>query len=328
MMEPSFRLRRLRRTPALRALARTTRLSPENFISPHFVVSGTNVRQPVDSMPGVARVSPDLLLEEARALRDLGIRALLLFGLPESKDAKGSGAWDEKGPVPTALRLLREADLDMALIADVCMCEYTDHGHCGVIANGTVDNDATLPLLSQAALAYAKAGADIVAPSDMMDGRVAAIRDALDEKKFTDTAILSYAAKFASGFYGPFREAAGSTPKFGDRRAYQMDAANLREAMREIEEDLNEGADAIMVKPALAYLDVIRAARERTDCPLGAYNVSGEYSMVKAAAANGWIDESRVVLEILTGIKRAGADWILTYHAADAARWLAEGKTA
>jgi len=197
MMEPSFRLRRLRRTPALRALARTTRLSPENFISPHFVVSGTNVRQNVDSMPGVARVSPDLLLEEARALRDLGIRTLLLFGLPETKDAKGSGAWDEKGPVPTALRLLREADLDMALIADVCMCEYTDHGHCGVIANGTVDNDATLPLLSQAALAYAKAGADIVAPSDMMDGRVAAIRDALDEKKFTDTAILSYAAKFA-----------------------------------------------------------------------------------------------------------------------------------
>jgi porphobilinogen synthase len=230
--------------------------------------------------------------------------------------------------VPSALRALREADLGLALFADVCLCEYTDHGHCGVLEKGEVVNDASVALLAKAALAYAKAGADVIAPSDMMDGRVGAIREALDENGHADIAILSYAAKFASGFYGPFREAAGSAPKEGDRRGYQMDPANAREAMREIEQDLNEGADAIMVKPALAYLDVIRAARERVEAPIAAYNVSGEYSMVKAAAAQGMIDEQRVVLEILTAIRRAGADWILTYHAADAARWIAEGKTA
>ena len=328
MMYPESRLRRLRRTPALRRMARETRLTPDAFIAPFFVVPGSKVKKPIPVMPGVDHVSPDVLVEEARRLKDLGIPALLVFGLPETKDAQGSSAWDDNGPVPAALRALREADLGLALIADVCLCEYTDHGHCGVLKGGDVDNDASVPLLAKAALAYAKAGADVIAPSDMMDGRVGAIREALDESGFADRAILSYAAKFASGFYGPFREAAGSTPKEGDRRGYQMDAANAREAMREIEQDVNEGADAIMVKPALAYLDVIRAARERFDLPLAAYNVSGEYSMVKAAAAQKWIDEPRVVLEILTGIRRAGADWILTYHAADAARWLAKGMTA
>jgi porphobilinogen synthase len=328
MMYPDSRLRRLRRTPALRALARETSLAPRQLLMPFFVVPGSGVRAPVDSMPGVARLSVDLLVEEAKALAGLGVGGLLLFGLPEAKDATGSAAWDEQGPVPAALRALRKADLALALVADVCLCEYTDHGHCGVIEDGAVANDATLPLLARAAVAYANAGADLVAPSDMMDGRVAAIREALDDAGRAETAILSYAAKFASGFYGPFREAADSAPQFGDRRAYQMDAANPREALREIEQDLAEGADAVMVKPALAYLDVIRAARERVDVPLAAYNVSGEYSMVKAAAQQGWIDEPRVVLEVLTAIRRAGADWIFTYHAADAARWLGEGRTA
>ena len=328
MMFPESRLRRLRRTPALRAMARETRLHPAQFIAPAFVVPGSGVRQPIDMMPGVNRVSVDRLVEDAKALAGLGIGGLLLFGLPPAKDAVGSGAWAEDGPVPAALRALRKADTGLVLFADVCLCEYTDHGHCGVIEGGHVVNDATLPLLARAAVAYAQAGADVVAPSDMMDGRIGAVRDALDEHALGDTAILAYAAKYASAFYGPFREAAGSTPQFGDRRAYQMDPSNVREAMREIEQDLNEGADAVMVKPALAYLDVIRAARERTDAPVAAYNVSGEYSMVKAAAAAGLVDEPRVVLEILTGIRRAGADWILTYHAADAARWLAEGRLA
>ena len=328
MMYPDSRLRRLRRTPALRALARETHLLPRQLVAPFFVVPGARVRQPVDSMPGVDRLSVDLLVEEAKKLADLGVGGVLLFGLPEAKDAEGSAAWAEDGPVPSALRALKKADLDLVLVADVCLCEYTDHGHCGVLEQGHVLNDQTLPLLARAAVAYAKAGADLVAPSDMMDGRVAAIREALDEGGLADTAILSYAAKYASGFYGPFREAADSAPKEGDRRGYQMDTANLREALREIEQDLNEGADAILVKPALSYLDVIRAARERTDVPIAAYNVSGEYSLVKAAAARGWIDEPRVVLEILTSIRRAGADWILTYHAADAARWLAEGRSA
>ncbi|MGH7727070.1 MAG: porphobilinogen synthase [Candidatus Eiseniibacteriota bacterium] len=328
MMYPDLRMRRFRRSPAIRRMVRETRLSPDCLIAPAFVVPGSRVRQPLEVMPGVDRVSPDLLVEDAKKLRDLGIPAMLVFGLPSSKDAEGSQAWATNGPVPEALRRLREADLGLVLIADVCLCEYTDHGHCGVLEGHEVANDKTLPLLAKAAVAYARAGADVVAPSDMMDGRVGAIREALDEADCAQTAILSYAAKFASGFYGPFREAAQSAPSFGDRRGYQMDAANLREAMREIEQDLSEGADAIMVKPALAYLDVIRAARERTEAPLAAYNVSGEYAMVKAAAAKGWIEESRIVLEILTGIRRAGADWILTYHAADAARWLAEGKTA
>jgi porphobilinogen synthase len=328
MMFPDLRLRRLRRTAALRAMSRETRLHPAQFIAPAFVVPGSGIRQPIEAMPGVDRVSVDRLLEDAKALAGLGVGGLLLFGLPPTKDAVGSGAWAEDGPVPSALRALRQADTGLVLFADVCMCEYTDHGHCGVIEGGHVNNDATLPLLARTAVAYAQAGADVVAPSDMMDGRVAAIREALDENALPDTAILAYAAKYASAFYGPFREAAGSTPQFGDRRGYQMDPSNVREAMREIEQDLNEGADAVMVKPALSYLDVIRAARERTEAPLAAYNVSGEYSMVKAAAAAGMLDEPRVVLEILTSIRRAGADWILTYHAADAARWLAEGRIA
>jgi len=328
MMYPEVRLRRLRRTPALRRMARETRLTADALIAPYFVVPGTGVRKPIPVMPGVDHVSTDVLLEEAKKLRDLGVPGILLFGLPETKDAKGSSAWDEKGPVPSALRALKEADLGLALFADVCLCEYTDHGHCGVLEKGEVVNDASVALLAKAALAYAKAGADVIAPSDMMDGRIGAIREALDEAGYSDRAILSYAAKFASGFYGPFREAAGSAPREGDRRGYQMDPANAREAMREIEQDLNEGADAIMVKPALAYLDVIRDARERVEAPIAAYNVSGEYSMVKAAAAQGMIDEQRIVLEILTSIRRAGADWILTYHAADAARWIVEGKTA
>ncbi len=325
MMTPENRLRRLRRTPALRRLMRETTLSADRFIAPMFVVPGRGVRKPIPSLPGVDHVSADQAVEDTKRLADLGIGGVILFGLPEKKDARGSGAWDEHGPVPSALRALRAANVDLALLADVCLCEYTDHGHCGVLDGETVANDPTLELLARASVCYANAGADIVAPSDMMDGRVAAIRDALDEARHESIAILSYAAKFASGFYGPFREAAGSTPAFGDRRAYQMDASNPREAMREIEQDLSEGADAVMVKPALAYLDVIRAARERFDVPLAAYNVSGEYAMVKAAAALGSIEEPRVVMEILTAIRRAGADWILTYHAKDAARWLEEG---
>jgi porphobilinogen synthase len=328
MMYPELRMRRLRRTPTMRRMVRETRLSPDCLIAPAFVVPGRGVRQPIDAMPGVDRVSPDQLVEDARRLKDLGVPAMILFGLPPSKDAQGTQAWAEDGPVPAGLRALREADLGLVLMADVCMCEYTDHGHCGVLEGQEVANDPTLGLLARAALAYARAGADVVAPSDMMDGRVAAIRDALDEEGLAQVAILSYAAKYASAFYGPFREAAESTPSFGDRRSYQMDPGNAREAMREIEQDLAEGADAVMVKPALAYLDILRAARERTDAPLAAYNVSGEYSMIKAAAARGWIDEPRAVLETLTAMRRAGADWILTYHAADAARWLAEGRTA
>jgi len=276
-------------------------------------------------LPGVERLSPDLTLAHVRELAKLGVTAVILFGLPDKKDDVGSGAWDDAAAVQETVRVLKNELPDVVVMTDLCLDEYTSHGHCGVIRDGEVDNDATLPLLAQAAVSQARAGADVVAPSDMMDGRVGAIRRALDAEGFPQTAILSYAAKSASGFYGPFREAADSAPKFGDRRGYQMDPANRREAMREIALDLEEGADAVMVKPALAYLDVIREARERFDAPLGAYNVSGEYAMVKAAAANGWIDEKRIVSEILTGIIRAGADFVLTYHAADAARWLADG---
>jgi len=323
---PELRLRRLRRTPSLRRMARETRLTPDAFVAPLFAIPGKGVRQAIASMPGVERLSVDQLVEEARMLHGLGIPSLLVFGLPESKDAQGSGAWDPQGPVARAVREVKKALPDLVVMADVCMCEYTDHGHCGVLVDGDVDNDATLPLLTRAALAYADAGADVIAPSDMMDGRIGAIRDGLDKHGHGAIPILSYAAKFASGFYGPFREAADSAPQVGDRRGYQMDPANAREAMREIELDLAEGADAIMVKPALAYLDIVRAARERFDVPIAVYNVSGEYSMVKAAARNGWIDEPRVVLETLTSMRRAGADWILTYHAAEATRWLAEGR--
>jgi len=270
-------------------------------------------------------MSPDEAAAETQRLRSLGIPAVILFGLPERKDETGSEAWDDSAALQSAIREIRRASPEVVIITDVCLDEYTSHGHCGVIRDGEVDNDATLPLLARAAVSHARAGADIVAPSDMMDGRVAAIRAGLDEADLSGTAILAYAAKSASAFYGPFREAADSAPKFGDRRGYQMDGANRREAMREIALDLDEGADAVMVKPALAYLDILRDARERFDAPIAAYNVSGEYAMVKAAAANGWIDEKRIVLEILTSIVRAGADFVLTYHAAEAAQWLREG---
>jgi porphobilinogen synthase len=321
---PTLRLRRLRRSPASRALVRETRLSPDRFIAPLFVRHGKALREEISSLPGVFRLSPDAAVAEARELFALGIPALILFGIPEKKDETGSEAWDDAAAVQETVGRVKREVPEMLVVTDVCLDEYTSHGHCGVIRDGEVDNDATLPLLAKAALSLARAGADVVAPSDMMDGRVAAIRMGLDQGGFSRVAILSYAAKSASAFYGPFREAADSAPKFGDRRGYQMDPANRREAMREIALDLEEGADAVMVKPALAYLDVIREARERFDAPIAAYNVSGEYAMVKAAAANGWIDEKRIVLEILTGIVRAGADFVLTYHAKDAARWMKE----
>jgi len=318
----TVRLRRLRRTSALRRLVRETSLSADNLVMPYFVIPGRRRREPVPSMPGVERLTPDELAREAEGLCRLGIPAVILFGIPERKDATGSEAWSARGAVQLAIRLIRRRALDLAVITDVCLCEYTNHGHCGVLRGAEVDNDATLPLLARAAVSHARAGADLVAPSDMMDGRVRVIRSALDAAGFRDTGILSYAAKYASAFYGPFRDAAGSTPRSGDRRGYQMDPPNAREALREIALDLEEGADLVMVKPALAYLDVIRRARDRFHAPLGAYNVSGEYAMVKAAAMNGWIDEKRAVLEILGAIRRAGAGFILTYHAKEAARWL------
>ena len=319
---PAVRLRRLRRSPAMRSLVRETRLTPDRFVAGLFVRHGKRLREEISSLPGVARLSPDEAVAEAQELESLGVPAVILFGIPDQKDETGSEAWDDGGAVQETVRRLKKEVPRVLVMTDVCLDEYTSHGHCGVIRDGEVDNDATLPLLAKAALSQARAGSEVVAPSDMMDGRVRAIRRALDENGFEGTAILAYSAKSASAFYGPFREAAGSTPQFGDRQGYQMDAANRREAMREIELDLEEGADAVMVKPALAYLDVIREARERFDAPIAAYNVSGEYAMVKAAAANGWIDERRIVLEILTGIVRAGADFVLTYHARDAARWL------
>jgi porphobilinogen synthase len=319
---PIHRPRRLRRNEALRGFVRETRLSASGMVYPMFACPGTNVRKEVSSMPGIYQQSVDRIVEECREVAGLGIPAVILFGLPEHKDELGSEAADARGAVQRSIEAIRKAKLNLLLIADVCLCEYTSHGHCGVLKDGEVLNDPTLVLLADAALSHARAGADLVAPSDMMDGRVAAIRQRLDENNFEDIAILSYAAKYCSSFYGPFREAAESTPKSGDRRGYQMDPANAREALREVALDLEEGADIIMVKPALPYLDVIQRVRERFDVPVGAYNVSGEYSMVKAAARNGWIDEKRVVLEILTGIQRAGADIILTYHAKDAAGWL------
>jgi porphobilinogen synthase len=273
-------------------------------------------------MPGVYQQSVDKIVEECREVEGLGLPGVILFGLPESKDARGSSSTSAHGVVQKAIESIRKSKLNLLVITDVCLCEYTDHGHCGVIENGDVANDATLPILAAQALSHARAGADIVAPSDMMDGRVAAIREALDEHKFQDIAILAYAAKYCSGFYGPFREAADAAPQFGDRRSYQMDTANAREALKEVALDIEEGADLVMVKPALPYLDVIRRVRDKFDVPVGAYNVSGEYAMVKAAAQKGWLDEKRVALEILTGIQRAGADFILTYHAKDAAQWL------
>jgi porphobilinogen synthase len=322
MTFPIHRPRRLRRNEALRGFVRETRLSPSGMVYPMFACPGTNVRKEVSSMPGIYQQSVDQIVEECREVAGLGIPAVILFGLPEHKDELGTEAADAHGAVQRSIEAIRKAKLNLLAIADVCLCEYTSHGHCGVMKDGEVLNDPSLVLLADAALSHARAGADLVAPSDMMDGRVAAIRQRLDENNFEDVAILSYAAKYCSSFYGPFREAAQSSPQSGDRRSYQMDPANVREALREVALDLEEGADIIMVKPALPYLDVVQRVRDRFDVPLGAYNVSGEYSMVKAAARNGWIDEKRVVLEILTGIQRAGADIILTYHAKDAARWL------
>ncbi|MHB8620901.1 MAG: porphobilinogen synthase [Chloroflexota bacterium] len=322
---PALRMRRLRGSAGLRRMVRETRLSVDDLIYPMFVEHGQLGRAHIPSMPGIDRLSIEQAVDEAGAAADLGVPAVLLFGLPATKDPLGRGAYDADGIVQRAARALKRAYPDLVLVGDVCLCEYTSHGHCGAIVDGRVDNDRTLELLAETAVSQAEAGVDVVAPSDMMDGRVGAIRRALDAGGYQDVPVMAYSAKFASGFYGPFREAADSTPQFGDRRTYQMDPPNAREAMREIELDVGEGADLVMVKPALAYLDLIAQARERFDLPLAAYNVSGEYSMVKAAAANGWIDERRIASEILTGIKRAGADLIITYHALDAARWLRDG---
>ncbi|MFC1966486.1 porphobilinogen synthase [Chloroflexota bacterium] len=319
---PQLRLRRLRRTESLRALVRENRVEVGDLVYPMFIIEGRGIKQEITSMPDVFHYSPDQLPPEVEEVARLGIPAVILFGIPEHKDETGSSAYQPDGVIQQTIKAIKKTAPELLVITDVCLCEYTSHGHCGIVAGDTVDNDQTLPLLAKTALSHAEAGADIVAPSDMMDGRVKAIREALDEKGFQHIPILSYAAKYASAFYGPFREAAESTPQFGDRRAYQIDPPNVREALREVRQDIDEGADIIMVKPALAYLDVIRQVRNAFDCPLAAYNVSGEYAMVKAAAQRGWLDEKQVVLETLTGIKRAGADIILTYHAKDASRWL------
>jgi porphobilinogen synthase len=316
---PATRLRRLRRTGALRSLVRETRIDPADFVFPLFVGPESRANE---ELPALGRFSVDDLSREAEELLGLGLSAVILFGIPEEKDDEGSGAYAADGIVQRALRSLRERYPDLVLVTDVCLCEYTSHGHCGVIANGEVANDASVELLARTAVSHVEAGADVVAPSDMMDGRVGAIRTALDEAGFGDTAIVSYAAKYASAFYGPFREAAESAPSFGDRRGYQLDPANVREALRECELDVAEGADALIVKPALPNLDVIRAARERFDLPVAAYNVSGEYAMVKAAAARGWLDERQAAIESLTAISRAGADFVVTYWAKELAGWL------
>ena len=322
MTFPVHRPRRLRRTEALRGFVRETRLSAGGLVYPMFACPGTKVRTEVSSMPGIYQQSADQIVEECREVAGLGIPAVILFGLPEHKDELASEAYDANGAVQRSIEAIRKAKLDLLVITDVCLCEYTSHGHCGVIRGEEVLNDPSVAILADAALSHAQAGADIVAPSDMMDGRVGAIREKLDENGFENVSILSYAAKYCSAFYGPFREAAQSSPQFGDRRSYQMDPANAREALREVAFDLEEGADIIMVKPAMPYLDVIQRVREKFEVPVAAYNVSGEYAMVKAAAQRGWLDEKRVVLEILTGIQRAGAGMILTYHAKDVARWL------
>jgi len=321
---PDLRMRRLRKSHAIRSLVRESQLDVGDLIFPLFIVEGKGIKQEISAMPGIFHFSIDRLAAEVDELSRLRIPAVLLFGVVNNKDEIGSPALDPEGVVQQAVRAIKKAAPQMIVVTDICLCEYTSHGHCGVVVNGDVDNDSTLPLLARMALSHASSGADIVAPSDMMDGRVRTIREALDNNSFNHIPILSYAAKYASAFYGPFREAAGSTPQFGDRRSYQMDPPNVREAIREIEEDINEGADIVMVKPALAYLDVISKARESFNCPLAAYNVSGEYAMVKAAASRGWIDEKRVILEILGSIKRAGADIIISYHAREAAAWLAE----
>ena len=323
MAFPGERPRRLRRGERLRRLVRETRLTPDRLIYPLFVVPGRGVRREIGSLPGCFHLSVDESAREAREVAELGIGGVILFGLPEAKDPLGTQGYAEDGVVQQSVRAIRESCRDLLVVTDVCLCEYTSHGHCGVVEGEEVRNDPTLELLAKMALSHARAGAQVVAPSDMMDGRVGAIRAALDGQGFADTAILSYAAKYASAYYGPFREAADSAPQFGDRRSYQMDPANAREALREVRLDVEEGADMVMVKPALPYLDVIRAVRESVDLPVAAYNVSGEYAMLKAAAQKGWLDEKRAVLETLTCIARAGADVILTYHAKDFARWTA-----
>ena len=317
---PDYRPRRLRRTPALRALVRETLLAPSQLVLPLFVRPGSGIRQPVSSMPGVCQTSVDEMLVDARAAAALGVGGVLLFGIPAQKDVEGSGAWDDEGPVQQAVRALKRELPELVVITDVCMCEYTSHGHCGVLVDGDVDNDATLELLVRESLSHARAGADVVAPSDMMDGRVGAIRRALDADGFSNTAILSYAAKFASAFYGPFREAAESTPQSGDRRGYQMDPANADEALRETMQDIAEGADMVMVKPAGPFLDIVSRVKRETGYPLAAYQVSGEFAMIHAAAERGWIDLDRAMMESLIGIRRAGADIIITYFAREAAR--------
>jgi porphobilinogen synthase len=319
---PATRLRRLRRTRALRELVRETELSPRHLVQPLFVVAGEGVREEVSSMPGIERLSISELVAEGAEIQAAGIGAVILFGIPAAKDEAGSGAYDPEGVVQMAVRALKEAHPELVVITDVCLCEYTSHGHCGIVRDGEIDNDITIELLAKTAISQADAGADVIAPSDMMDGRIGAIRSQLDEEGHPNVAILAYSAKYASAFYGPFREAAQSAPEFGDRRGYQMDPANALEALREVELDLEEGADVVMVKPALPYLDVIRRVKEATGAPVGAFQVSGEYSMLKSAALNGWIDERAAVLESLTAIRRAGADLVLTYYAKEAAGWL------
>jgi porphobilinogen synthase len=320
---PQTRLRRLRQTPVLRELVRETRLDPGDFVMPLFVEAGLDGRSAIEAMPGVDRLSISAAVEEAGEVAGLGIPAVLLFGIPDHKDGEGTGAYDDEGIVQLATRAIKQAHPDLLVMTDVCLCEYTSHGHCGLLrADGAVDNDSSVDLIARTAVSQARAGADVVAPSDMMDGRIGAVRAALDEEGFTDTPIVAYSAKFASAFYGPFREAADSTPAFGDRRAYQMDPANGDEAVREALLDVQEGADVVMVKPALPYLDVIRRVKDATRLPVAAYNVSGEYAMIKAASAAGMLDERAAVLEALTSIRRAGADVVITYHAKDAAQWL------
>lgn len=322
MASQKLRPRRMRINENVRSMVRENNLSVKDLIYPIFVVPGINVKEEIASMPGCYHLSVDQAVETAKEIESLGIPAVEIFGLPEYKDDIGSSAWDRKSPVQTAMRAIKQETPNLAIVGDVCLCQYTSHGHCGQLCGHYVDNDATLKLLQKVAVSQAESGADIIAPSDMMDGRVAAIREALDDKGLVNVSIMSYAVKYASGYYGPFRDAADSAPQFGDRRAYQMDPANAREAMKEVELDIAEGADIIMVKPAMAYLDIVKTVRESINHPVAVYNVSGEYAMVKAAAANGWIDEKRIVLETLTGMKRAGADIIITYHAVDVAKWL------
>ncbi len=320
---PATRMRRMRRTQALRDLVRETELSPRHLVQPLFVVPGEGVRQPVESMPGVERYSINELVEVAGEVHEAGVPAVILFGIPEHKDEAGTGAYDDEGIVQMAIRALKKEHPDLTVITDVCLCEYTDHGHCGFVRDGEVDNDITIELIAKTAVSHAEAGADVVAPSDMMDGRIGAVRGQLDEEGHADVPIIAYAAKYASAFYGPFRDAAESTPQFGDRRGYQMDPGNALEAVREARLDLEEGADVVMVKPAVTYLDVIRRVKDELGVPVAAYHVSGEYAALKAAALNGWVDERAAVLETLTSIRRAGADVILTYYAKDVAEWLA-----